>query len=74
MDSNDSSLYDAKHWALRAEEARVIAENLRNPEAKAMMVTVIETCDQLAERAVVLQKLLHPLPRKPPPVSLTPAS
>jgi hypothetical protein len=71
MASNYSPLYDAKLWALRADEARVIAENMRDPEAKAMMATVIETCDQLAQRAAVLRDLLHPPPRDTHPLPLT---
>jgi hypothetical protein len=55
--SNHSRLFDPELWELRADEARVIAEKMRSPEAKAMMATVIETCDQLAQRAVVLQEL-----------------
>ena len=71
MASKDSSLYNSKLWELRADEARVIAEHMRNPDAKAMMATVIETCEQLAQRAAVLQELLHPLPRETHPLPLT---
>jgi hypothetical protein len=65
MASKYSPLYDRELWELRADEARVIAENMRNPQAKAMMATVIDTCEQLARRAAVLQELLHPLPQRP---------
>jgi hypothetical protein len=71
MASMDSSLYNSKLWELRADEARVIAEHMRNPDAKAMMATVIETCEQLAQRAAVLQELLHPLRRETHPLPLT---
>ena len=60
---NDLKLCDPKHWELCAEEARVIATTLDDPEAKAMMATVVETYEQMARRATVLQQLLHPLPR-----------
>ena len=69
MASKDSSLYNSKLWELRADEARVIAEHMRNPDAKAMMATVIETCEQLAQRAAVLQELLHPRETHPLPLT-----
>jgi hypothetical protein len=44
-------LEDPKHWELRAEEARALADQLPDPEAKHLMQRVAETYDLLAKRA-----------------------
>ena len=62
----DSVLYDPEHWELRAEEVRTIAATMRDPETKAAMVRVINTYEQMAHRAAVLQKLFTPLPKVRP--------
>jgi hypothetical protein len=41
---------DPKHWRDRAEEARVIADQLSDPEAKRMLV-IADDYDKLADRA-----------------------
>jgi hypothetical protein len=48
---------------LRAEEVRAIAETLRDPEAKALIATVVDTYEKMAERAAVLRGLLRRRPR-----------
>jgi hypothetical protein len=60
----DSVLYDPKHWELRAEELRTVAATMRDPEARAIMTGVINTYEQMAQRAAVLQKLFTPMPKK----------
>jgi len=51
---------------LCAEKVRTIATTMHDPETKAAMVRVINTYEQMAKRAAVLQKLFTPLPKKTP--------
>jgi hypothetical protein len=51
-------LNDTAHWKLRAEEARQLAENLGNPEAKASILKIASEYDNLALRAA--ERLLKP--------------
>jgi len=44
-------LNNAEHWRNRAEEARVHAEQLTDPEAKRMMLAIAESYEKLAHRA-----------------------
>lgn len=44
-------LNNAKHWRDRAEEARLHAEQLTDPEAKRMMLDIAKSYDKLAARA-----------------------
>jgi len=62
----NSVLYDPRHWELCAEKVRTIATAVRDPETKAAMVRVINTYEQMAKRAAVLQKLFTPLPKVRP--------
>ena len=48
---------DPKHWRERAEEARVHAEQMADPEAKQTMLKIAEDYEKLAERAE--QRLQH---------------
>ena len=41
----------AKHWDDRAEEARVVAEGMTDPEAKRAMLIVAENYEKIARRA-----------------------
>ena len=43
---------DPRHWQSRAVEARDIAEHMRDPQARARMLTVAEQYDLIAARAV----------------------
>ena len=46
------TLFDnPKHWRERASEARAIADQVNEPEAKRMMLEIAQTYEQLAERA-----------------------
>jgi hypothetical protein len=44
-------LDDAKHWRERADEARVHAKQLTDPEAKRMMLGIAESYERFAQRA-----------------------
>jgi hypothetical protein len=60
MAGENSPLHNPEYWELCAAKARIIAHTLYDPEAKAMMATVIDTYEKMAQRAVALQKLLRP--------------
>jgi hypothetical protein len=42
---------DPEHWKLRAHEARLTAQRLDDPEAKAAMLKVADEYDHVAARA-----------------------
>jgi hypothetical protein len=42
---------DPKHWRGRAEEARVHAEEISDPEARKTMLQIAEDYEKLAKRA-----------------------
>jgi hypothetical protein len=44
-------LDDPQHWLDRVEEMRRLAEDMREPEARRMMLSVAEGYDKLAQRA-----------------------
>jgi hypothetical protein len=44
-------LDDPQHWRRRAEEARTVAEQLADPEAKRTMARIAADYERLAERA-----------------------
>jgi hypothetical protein len=53
-DSNIMSLYsinDPKHWLDRAKEARALAEQMDDPEAKRTMLKNADDYERLAQRA-----------------------
>ncbi|TMJ94726.1 MAG: hypothetical protein E6G77_22175 [Alphaproteobacteria bacterium] len=47
----DSTLDDPKHWEERAEEAGSIAEELKDPESKRMLLRIADDYDRLAAHA-----------------------
>jgi hypothetical protein len=51
-----SILYDARHWRDRAEAARLLAEQLADPKAKATMLEIATGYDTLAENATARAK------------------
>jgi hypothetical protein len=48
---SDSILDDPKHWQERAEEARSIADQLKDPESRRMMLRIADDYDRLAAHA-----------------------
>ena len=46
-----SPINDPKHWRERAQEARVHAEQIADPESKKMMLKIAEDYEKLAQRA-----------------------
>ncbi len=51
MPSMRALLNNPEHWRSRAEEARAIATELHDPEAKRMMLEIANGYDSLALRA-----------------------
>jgi hypothetical protein len=47
----ESHINDPEHWRERAEEARVHAEQLTDPEAKQTMLNIADDYEKLAQRA-----------------------
>jgi hypothetical protein len=52
-----SKIGDPQYWCRRAEEARTVAGELTDPDAKCKMLKIAETYEQLLARAV--QRLRH---------------
>jgi hypothetical protein len=46
-----------EHWRARAEESRVLAEQLSDPETRRMMLGIAQSYERLAERAA--ERLKH---------------
>jgi hypothetical protein len=52
-----SKVSDPQHWRRRAEEARTLADELTDPEAKSKMLKIAEDYEKLSIWAV--QRLRH---------------
>jgi hypothetical protein len=52
-----SKISDPQYWRKRAEEARRLADELTDPEAKCKMLKIAEDYEKLSKRAV--QRLRH---------------
>ena len=65
----DGLVINPRHWRKRAEEARAIADDFRDPNTKAMMLRIAADYDDMAERAeereASLRAILFPKPPKP---------
>jgi hypothetical protein len=46
-----SFINDPEHWRQRAEEARAIADQMNDPQAKEAMLKIAEDYERLGERA-----------------------
>jgi hypothetical protein len=47
MTPGRDKLYNARYWRDRAEEARLMAEDMRDPSAKAALQSIAKSYDQL---------------------------
>ena len=51
ISKSEALLNDLRHWRDRAEEARLLAEDMHDPESKAAMQRIAMDYERLAERA-----------------------
>jgi len=51
MTACDATIRDAKHWLEREEEARAVADNLSDQDAKRLMLSIAEGYRQMAQHA-----------------------
>jgi hypothetical protein len=47
----NSPLNDPEHWRERAKQTLLFAESARNPEAKRLLLNLVDSYEQLAKRA-----------------------
>lgn len=53
MSPESHLLHDARHWQMRASEARAVASGLDDAEARRMMLEIAESYEALARRAAI---------------------
>jgi hypothetical protein len=46
------SIYDVKHWRDRAAEMRGLSEEMKDPQAKILLLDLADDYDKLADRAL----------------------
>jgi molecular chaperone GrpE (heat shock protein) len=59
---------DPKHWRERAEEARTVADQIKDPDSKRKMLRIADDYEELARRA---EKRLQKKPCKAPPCDVS---
>ena len=53
-------LDNPQHWRERAEEARILAEDMKQPEAKRQMLEIAESYDRIAARTEQSKAMREP--------------
>jgi hypothetical protein len=61
-----SAIYDPKHWRERAEETRILADQIHDSEAKRIMLDIAERYERMAKRYERMAKRAEARAKKPP--------
>jgi len=67
-----AGLDDPEFWRLRAEAARMLAEEMKDDAAKATMLRIAENYDSLTAHAILTAKTAHSKSSEQPYVDLNP--
>jgi hypothetical protein len=60
-------IWDENYWLHRAEEARAMASEIRNPECRRIMVEIADSYDRLAQQSKDFVSAARGAPEKDPP-------